>query len=87
MDNGKAFASKHFEQLCAAFNITQAFTTVAHPIASGLVERNNRSILGIIRNYVSESQTNWDEHLVAVAFSLNTTAAYSTGHSAFMLVL
>ena len=86
MDNGKAFASKHFEHLCAAFNITQAFTTVAHPMASGLVERNNRSILGIIRNYVSESQTDWDEHLDAVAFALNTTAAYSTGHSAFMLV-
>ena len=86
MDNGKAFASKHFEQLCAAFGITQSFTSVAHPMTSGVVERQNRTILGVLRNYISENQTDWDEHLDALMFSINTTPAYSTQHSPHMLI-
>ena len=86
MDNGKAFASKHFEKFCAAFGITQSFTSVAHPMTSGLVERTNRSILGVLRNYISESQTDWDVHLDAICFSLNASQAYSTGHTPHMLL-
>ena len=86
MDNGKAFASKYFEEFCAAFGISQSFTSVAHPMTSGVVERQNRTILGVLRNYISENQTDWDKHLDALMFSINTTPAYSTQHSPHMLI-
>ena len=84
-DNGKCFTGEEFRIMCEKLKITQAFSSVAHPQTSGLVERTNRSLLNIFRNYVNEKQNNWDEGLPEMLFALNTTEAYSLGVTPFLL--
>ena len=55
-DNAKCFTGEEFRILCEKYKITQSFTSVAHPQASGLVERATRSIFNILGNYVNEKQ-------------------------------
>lgn len=86
MDNGSAFISKTFEVFCAKFGIAQSFITALNPKASGLVERTNRSVLGILRTLVNDRQDDWDKYLPSVAAGINMTPVYATGHSPHLLL-
>ncbi|GJU61545.1 reverse transcriptase domain-containing protein [Tanacetum coccineum] len=44
-DNGTNFVSDPFKSWCKKLIIQQMNTTVAHPLANGLVERANRSLM------------------------------------------
>ena len=85
-DNGSAFISDDFKKFCAHYKISQTFTSAGHPQASGLVERANRSVLTVLRNYVNEQQNNWDKCLPTICFALNTTKATATSHSPYLLL-
>ncbi|XP_076931144.1 uncharacterized protein LOC143596189 [Bidens hawaiensis] len=54
-DNGTQFAGQHIQRWLKELNITQTFTSVAHPQGNGEVERANRTIVSGIkkRNAVS----------------------------------
>ncbi len=85
-DRGSAFISGLFSELCKCYNITQHLASAYHPQSSGLVERYNRSILSILRAYVSSRQTDWDVFLPSVQFALNTSAAYSTSYTPYYML-
>ena len=84
-DNGSNFKSAHFQRLCGYLDITHTMGSVMHPMANGLVERMNRSILTILRNYIASCHDDWDAYLNQICFAMNTTPAYSSGHSAYFL--
>ena len=84
-DNGSCFVGEAFQLMCQKYKITQSFSSVAHPQTSGLVERTNRTLLNIFRNFANEKQNNWDEGLPELLFSINTAEAYSLGVSPFLL--
>ena len=85
-DNGSAFISDAFKTFCAQYGISHSFISSLHPMASGLVERFNRSILNIIRAYINNHQSNWDELLTPLSFALNTSNASVTGISPYLLL-
>ena len=85
-DNGSAFISDAFKQFCARYGISHSFTSSLHPMASGLVERVNRSVLGIIRAYIDQHQKKWDTLLPALAFAINSSKATTTGVSPYLLL-
>ena len=86
-DNGSQFTSGFFRTVCRILGITKVFTTEYHPQTNGQAERYNRTLLAALRNYVSDSQRDWDEWLGPVTYAYNTQVHRSTGTTPFDLVL
>ena len=84
-DNGSDYTSRLFRDLCSIWNIKQKFASAFRPQSTGLVERKNRSILAILRSFTSKHKENWDLLLQVVAFALNSTPSFATGHTPFLL--
>ena len=86
-DNGKQFASKFFQNVCSLLGVTNIFTSTYHPQTNGQVERYNRTILAMLRNYVGEQQDDWDQYVSALTYAYNCHVHTSTGTTPFDLVL
>ena len=86
-DNGSQFASKFFQSVCAYLGIANAFTSTYHPQTNGQVERYNRTVLAMLRSYVNEHQSDWDEYATALTYAYNNAIHRSTGTTPFNLVL
>ena len=86
-DNGGQFTSRFFLNVCRILGIQKVFTTAYHPQTNGQAERFNRTIVAQLRNYVSESQRDWDEWLGPLTFAYNMQVHRSTGTTPFDLVL
>ena len=86
-DNGKQFASKFFQAVCSLLGLSNIFTSPYHPQTNGQVERYNRTILAMLRNYVNEHQNDWDRYATALTYAYNKHVHRSTGTTPFSLVL
>ena len=86
-DNGTQFTASFFRNVCRILGIHKVFTTEYHPQTNGQAERFNRTIIAAIRNYVSDSQRDWDEWLGPITYAYNTQVHRSTGTTPFDLVL
>ena len=75
-----------FKNICKIAGIKQKFSSSFRPQTQGIVERANRTILTKLRTLISEKQDDWDLLLPHVEWSINSTPAYSTGHTPFMLL-
>lgn len=63
------------------------YASTYHPQTNGQVEQYNRTIMAILRNYVSEHQNDWDEYATSLTYAYNTAIYRSTGTTPFNLVL
>ena len=61
--------------------INKTRTTPYHPQSDGLVERFNRTIQTILSMYVSEDQSDWDEHLPYAMMAYRASEQETTGVS------
>ena len=86
-DNGPQFASKFFTHVCQTLGVTNVFTSAYHPQTNGQVERYNRTLLAMLRNYVNDNQNDWDEYASALTYAYNTSVHRSTRTTPFDLVL
>ncbi|XP_045025111.1 uncharacterized protein LOC123469829 [Daphnia magna] len=62
------------------------FATAEHPQTSGLVERVNRTMTLALAAYVNTDHDDWDHHLPAAIFAINTARQSTTEISPFQLV-
>jgi hypothetical protein len=62
------------------------FATAEHPQTSGLVERVNRTMTLALAAYVNTDHDDWDRHLPAAIFAINTARQSTTEISPFQLV-
>ena len=76
-DNGKALKRSH---------IAQAHSTTYHPQTNGLVERQNRTLVNMLRVYCSRYMTDWDKYLPQVVGAYNSTQHSTTGISPLMML-
>ena len=58
-----------------------------HPQTNGEVERYNRTILAMLRNYVKEHQDDWDRYATALTYAYNNHVNRSIGTTPFSLLL
>ena len=86
-DQGRNFESDLFQAFCKVLEITKTPTTPYHPASNGQVEVFNRTILQMIRAYVSRGVKDLDEHLPLISMALHSMKNRSTGFSANMLML
>ena len=85
-DNGKAFGEDLTKELMRTFYIAQAHSTIYHPQTNGLVERQNRTLVNMLRVYCSRYMINWDKYLPQVVGAYNSTQHSTTGISPFMML-
>ena len=67
-------------------HIAQAHSTTYHPQTNGLVERQNRTLVNMLRVYCSRYMTDWDKYLPQVVGAYNSTHHSTTGISPFMML-
>ena len=85
-DNGKAFVGDLTKELMKRSHIAQAHSTTYHPQTNGLVERQNRTLVNILRVYCSRYMTDWDKYPPQVVGAYNNTQHSTTGISPFMML-
>ena len=57
-DNFKQVAAKLLQAVCSLLGLSNTFKSTYHPQTNGQVERYNRTIFAMLRNYVNEHQDN-----------------------------
>ena len=86
-DQGRNFESALFKELCERLEIAKTRTTPYRPCSNGQVERYNRTLLQMIRCYISEHPDTWDAYLPYLASAINSTVHSNTGFTPNMMML
>ena len=85
-DNSKAFVGDLTKELMKRSQVAQAHSTTYHPQTNGLVERQNRTLVSMLRVYCSRYMDDWDKHLPQVMGAYNSTEHSTTGISPHMML-
>ena len=85
-DNVKAFVGDLTKELMKRSQIAQAHSTTYHPQTNGLVERQNRTLVNMLRVCCSRYMTDWDNYLPQVVGAYNSTQHSTTGISPYMML-
>ena len=85
-DNGTAFVGELTKELIKRSQVAQAHSTTYHPQTNGLVERQNRTLVSMLRVYCSRYMTYWDRYLPQVMGAYNSTQHSTTGVSPHMML-
>ena len=84
-DNGTAFVGELTKELMRRSQVAQAHSTTYHPQTNGLVERQNKTLVSMLRIYCSGYMTDWDRYLPQVMGAYNSTQHSTTGVSPHMM--
>ena len=68
-DQGKNFEAEVLHEVWELLDVRVTHSTAAHQRCDGKTERFNKTIISMIKCYVSENQTDWDEKLPQPAFT------------------
>lgn len=85
-DKGTAFTSEAFAEEMKKLGVHHVLATTERPQTNGLVERANRTLVSVLKGFVNENQTDWDEHLPDATLCINTSQQSSTKRTPFELV-
>ncbi|EYB87736.1 hypothetical protein Y032_0258g452 [Ancylostoma ceylanicum] len=85
-DNASYFRSEVFAELGRLLRIDKYYTTPYHHEGNGACERVVATFHPMMRVYIDENQSNWDEFVSACAFMYNTTVHSSLNNTPFFMV-
>ena len=85
-DQGTDFMSNVFKETCRLLGITQTRTTPWRPQSDGMVERMNRTLEAMLKQYSDDNQGNWDLILPYCAAAYRSSVHDSTGYSPNMMM-
>ena len=85
-DQGRQFESTLLTEVCKCLGVRKSRTTPYHPQSDGLVERFNRTLLGILATTAADHPSTWEEHIQKVVFAYNTSIQKTTGYTPFFLM-
>jgi hypothetical protein len=77
-DQGSTFESKVFRKLCSILEVRKSRCSPRNPKGNGVTERFNRTLLQMIKAYLTNEQENWDEHLGCLAGAYRATPHEAT---------
>ena len=86
-DRDKLFTSKFWRCIHSRLGTKLQLSTAFHPETDGRSERTNKTVVQVLRQYVSRQQKDWTSHLSTVELAINLAVNDSTGASPFELVL
>jgi transposase InsO family protein len=70
-DRDGRFTSRFMKEVCRMLNIKQAMSTAYHPQTDSQTELTNRILKEMLRQYVSPTHDDWDEHLDMAELTIN----------------
>jgi transposase InsO family protein len=85
-DQGRDFLSELFSNTCRLLQIRRTKTTPWRPQSDGMVERLNRTIGAMLRQYTSEAQDDWDDWLPLCNLAYNGSRQSSTSYTPYFLM-
>lgn len=86
-DRGTNFESHLFKEMCQIMGIDKTRTTAYRPQSDGMIERANQTIENMLRNFVSNNQTDWDEYIPMLMMAYRSSEHEATGFSPCTLML
>ena len=86
-DQGRNFESAVFQEMCHLLDIDKTRTTPLRPQSDGMVERFNQTMEAMLSKFVSDNQTDWDEHLPLLMMAYRSAEHDTTGFSPSELML
>lgn len=86
-DQGPTFESRIFREMCELLQVRKSRTSVRNPQGNGQTERFNRTLLKMIRAYLTGEQEDWDLHLGCLAGAYRCTPHDATHLSPNLLNL
>ena len=86
-DQGRQFELKLIAETCKILGVKKTRTTAYHPQCDGLVERFNRTLLGMLATCARDHPSSWESHLQKVCFAYNSSKQPTTGYSPSFLML
>ena len=86
-DQGKNFDGKLFTSVFKLLKLTKTRTTPYRPCSNRQVERYNRTLLQLIRCFLSGNQKSQDQHLQQLAGAIRSTVNLRTGFTPNMMML
>ena len=86
LDNGPAFVGELTKELMRRSQVAQDHSTTYHPQTNGLVERQNRTLVPMLRVYCSRYMTDWDRYLPQVMGAYKSTQHSTIGVSPHMML-
>ena len=66
---------------------TRTRTTPYHPQSDGMVERFNKTLVRMLKSYINNHQSDWDEHLPFLTMAYRSAEHETTGFSPNYLML
>ena len=85
-DNGTAFVGELTKELMRRSQVAQAHSMTYHPQTNGLVERQKRTLVSMLRVSCSRYMTDWDKYLPQVMGAYNCPQHSTTGVSPHMML-
>lgn len=77
-DRDNRFTSDAFDDIKKVLGMKLTLTTARHPETNGLLERTNRTILQLLRQYTAEEpEKPWTQHLTRLEVTLNSMPLHS----------
>jgi len=84
-DRDPRFTANFWNALWKLLGTKLVMSTAYHPQTDGQTERANRTLEEMLRSYVNDRQSDWDQHLSALEFAVNSSVQASTGFTPFRL--
>ena len=84
-DSAPNLTAEVSNEFLKAAHVTKVTSTAGHPRTQGLVERQNRTLLTLLRVFCSRRMRDWDQCLDEVIGAYNSTRHATTGFSPYML--
>ena len=84
-DRDPKFTSAEFRSFCKEAQCSLKFTTAYHPETDGQTERMNKVVVETLRNYISPTQTDWEDRLPMVECAINGSWNESIQNTPFYL--
>ena len=84
-DSAPNLTAEISNEIMKASQVTKVTFTAGHPRTQGLVERQNRTLLTLLRVFCLRRMRDWDCHLDEILGAYNSTRHATTGFSPYML--
>ena len=85
LDNAPNLTAQVSNEFMKASQVTKVTSTAGHPRTQSLVERQNRTLLTLLRVFCSRRMRDWDQNLDEVLGAYNSTRHATKGFSPYML--
>uniref|UniRef100_A0ABD2W8I8 RNA-directed DNA polymerase n=1 Tax=Trichogramma kaykai TaxID=54128 RepID=A0ABD2W8I8_9HYME len=83
-DRGTAYTGHPFQEFCLKHGIYHVLNSSRHPMANGLIERMNQSLVPLMRiSIINGKEKDWDVNIKNIECDLNMTVSAATGKAPF----